>query len=417
MKKKVLIVGTSSKEYALAKKLSETCEVYAAPGNDNMRDFAVLADIRENSSKELIEYALENGIDMIVPVSTNAVNTDIYELCRNNNIHIFGPDKISSKYLFDKFSAKKIMYKLGIPTPKFGIFEKQNAAADYIKNQRFPLIFKNNNPVSAVIITSMQTAKTIYDSYFSEKDSKLLVEDYMYGTAFAFYAVTDGYNAMPIGSSILYKYSLEGNGGQLTSGMGACSPNYKLSFENEEFLMNSVIYPTLDYLSKNGANYTGIMGIEGILTDSGEIKILGYCPFMQDADGAGILGLIDTDLYSLFEACSIGSFSDEYNYIKQKDISTVSLVLACKNTDKQENVVENLDNIDENILISYTQNAHKNKYLETEAAFGSVMVLTAFAGTISSATDKVYDEVKNINFRGLRYRKDIAAKALATANV
>ena len=38
------------------------------------------------------------------------------------------------EFITDKYLMKKCLYKLRIQTPKFGIFEKQNMAADYIKN-------------------------------------------------------------------------------------------------------------------------------------------------------------------------------------------------------------------------------------------------------------------------------------------
>ncbi len=406
MKKKVLIIGNSAKEYALAKKFSETCEVYVAPGNDGIKEFATCLDIRETSSQELLEFALENGIDMTIPVSERAIQTDIVELFSRNDMQIFAPAFDSQNLLNDKFLAKKMLYKLGIPTPKFGIFEKQNVANDYIKNIKKPYVLKNNNPSGAVTLTSPQASKTILDSMFAEKYSRVLVEDYIYGTSFGFYAITDGYNALPIGSSLIYKHSLEGDGGQLTSGMGACSPNYKLSFKNEEFLMNGVIYPTLDYLEKMGSAYTGILGVYGIITEDGNLQILGYNSFMQDADCAGILALLDEDIYKLFESCILGSFSDEVEYIAQKNLNATSVVLSCRNTSNAENVIENLDELDD-ITLSFTNNVHKNKYLEFEAKTGLVMVLTALAGTPAAATEKAYESVSEIRFNGMKYRRDI----------
>lgn len=408
MKKKVLIIGNSAKEYALAKKLSETCEIFVAPGNDGITEFGTCVDIRENSAQEIIEFALENGIDLIIPISTTSLQSDIVRLSETNNIQIFAPDLECSQNLFDRFLSKKILYKLGIPTPKFGIFEKQSIATDYIKNIKGPFVIKNDSEASAVIFSSPQSSKVILDSMFSEKYSKVLVEEYIYGTPFTFYAITDGYNALPIGSSIIYRYSLEGEGGQLTSGMGACSPNYKLSLDNEAYLMNGVIYPTLDYIEKNkNRTYRGILGVNGILGEDGRIMVLGYQSFMQDSDCAGILAIIDTDIYQLFESCVIGSFSDEIDYIEQKNISATSLVLHCTHANNTENVIHNLNELDDETLVSFTNNVHKNKYLEYEANHGSVMVLTSLGCTPASSSERVYNEAKEIKFDGLKYRKDI----------
>ena len=212
---------------------------------------------------------------------------------------------------------------------------------------------------------------------------------------------------MPIGSSIVYKHSLEGNGGQITDGMGACSPNYKLSLDNEAYLMNSVIYPTLNYLENGGYNYVGILGVNGILTDDNRMMILGYNSFMQNCDCAGVLELIDTDLCDLIYSCILGSFSDEFEYIPQKDFSATSLVLYCRNSENHENVIQGLNSLDEDTITTYYNNADKNKYMEIEANQGCVLVLTSLSRTMKSSVEKVYNEAENLSFSGLRYRKDV----------
>ena len=406
-KKKILILGNSANAYSLAKKLSENNEIFAASGNNGMKEFAQCVDIRESSVNELLDFALENGIDMVIPVSQASLNTELVKLFQKHKLSVFAPDNSISRVLTDKAGTKKLLYKLHIPTPKFGIFEKQNMANDYIKNVKCPFVIKTNEPSSAVILTSQQSSKKIVDTVFAKRNPKIIIEDYVYGVPFCFYTITDGYKALPIGSSIIYKYSLEGDGGQLTSGMGACSPNYKLSLDNEDFLMNSVIYPTIEYFEAQGNPYTGILGVNGVISEDGTVKILGYQTFMQNSDCDGILGLLDCDLYRLFETCIIGAFSDEYDYIKQKNLSAVSVVLQCTNQENNENVINGLEKVDENIIISLSENVNKNKYLEYEADFGSVAVFTAIKGTVSSAAKLVYDEIKNIDFKGLKYRKDI----------
>ena len=405
--KKILIIGNSAKEYALAKKMSETCEVYVAPGSDSMSEFATCVDIRENSSAELLEYVMENGIDLTIPVSQKSIASDIVKLFENNGQQIFAPIKTAGYIAFDKASAKRLMYKLHIPTPKFGIFEKPALILDYIKNTKLPFVIKTNEQSSAIVLTSFNSAKNIVESLLALSSQKVIIEDYIWGTPFGFYAITDGYKALPIGSSIIYKHSLEGDGGQLTGGMGSCVPNYKLSLDNEDFLINRVIYPTLEYLQKEGAPYVGIIGVNGILTENGEIQVLGYQSFLQDADCEGILELLDSNIYTLFEACSIGTFSDDIDYVGQKNLSAVSLVLNCQNKNNNGNIITGLDDLDENIKLSFFADTKKNKYLEYEANSGSVAVLTALGGTITAASEKIYNEVEQINFKGMRYRTDI----------
>ena len=407
MNKKILIIGNGAKEYALAKKLSENNEIYVTPSSDGLKEFATCLDIREDSTHELLEFVMENDIDMTIAVSGKAISSDIASLFTQHKQQIFAPAGKAYEIIANKAQAKKVLYKLRIPTPKFGIFEKQNLASDYIKNQKYPFVIKNNDNNSATIITSENTAKIILETAFSEKNKKIIIEDYVYGTPFSFYTITDGYKALPLGSSLTYKHSLEGNGGQLTSGMGACVPNYKLSVENEYFIMDNIIYPTLDYLEIAGNPYLGILGVNGILTEEGEVVILGWQSFTQDCDTDAILNGIDDDLYDLFESCIIGSFSDEVETINTSSKQSVSLVLSCKNKDNKENIITGLEALDEDTDITFCPTVTKNKYLEWEASNGADLILTCSASSLAKACEKVYNEASDIDFSGISYRKDI----------
>ena len=380
MSKKILIIGNGAKEYALAKKLSEKHEIYITPASDTLKEFAQTLDIREDSVAELLEFAMENGIDMTIPVS---------------------------RIIFDKALAKKVLYKLRITTPKFGIFEKQNMVLDYIKNQKIPFVMKTDSPNSAAVFTSAYAAKSLVEASFIEKNNRIIIEDYVYGTPFSFYTITDGYKALPIGSSITYKHALEGDGGQLTSGMGACSPNYKLTLEQEYYLMDNVIYPTLDYLEIEGSPYLGILGVNGILTQDGKIFVLGWQSFMQDCDAPSVLEVLDEDLFELFDSCVVGSFSDEARQIHSGERAASTLVLTCKNKENKENIIDGLDLIDEDTKIVFYPNVKKNRYLELEADTGAVLSLTSIAATASSAVKKMYEEAESIKFDSINYRKDI----------
>ena len=49
MKKNLLIIGNSAKEFTLARLFTEDFNVFVAPGNDAISEFATVVDIRENN--------------------------------------------------------------------------------------------------------------------------------------------------------------------------------------------------------------------------------------------------------------------------------------------------------------------------------------------------------------------------------
>ena len=80
MKKNLLIIGNSAKEYALAKLFVEQFNVFVAPGNDAISEFATVVDIRENNVAELVDFALENDIAFTICSSEIAIKSDIARL-------------------------------------------------------------------------------------------------------------------------------------------------------------------------------------------------------------------------------------------------------------------------------------------------------------------------------------------------
>ena len=125
-RKNVLIIGNCTKEFAFAKKLSELdCvdNIFVARGNDAMKEFCTCIDIREDSPIELLEFAFENSIDLTVVLGEKAIKADVAGFFADNGQLVFGPSARSAEICTSKYIGKKFMYKLHIPTARFGIFE------------------------------------------------------------------------------------------------------------------------------------------------------------------------------------------------------------------------------------------------------------------------------------------------------
>ena len=109
MKKKILIIGNSARAYALAKKISIDNEVYVAPGNDAMKEFASIIDIREDSVAELLEFVMENDISLTIPFSIKSLTTGIVDVFMKNNQQVFAPNSRIANLVLDKNMLKKLL--------------------------------------------------------------------------------------------------------------------------------------------------------------------------------------------------------------------------------------------------------------------------------------------------------------------
>ena len=117
-KKKVLIVGSCAKEYALTKFLSKNSQiekVYIAPGNVASAEFAERIDIRENDVQSLLEFAVKEEISLTIAPSAEAIKADIAGYFQANSQMIFAPGAEAAKFAISRANAKKFLYKLHIP--------------------------------------------------------------------------------------------------------------------------------------------------------------------------------------------------------------------------------------------------------------------------------------------------------------
>ena len=192
-----------------------------------------------------------------------------------------------------------------------------------------------------------------------------------------------------------------GDAGILTSGIGAYTPDYKVSKDVEMNLMQNVVARVLDSLQKKETPYLGILGIDCVLTDDNQYVVLDFKPFLSDHDAEAVLNLIDENLLTLFEACAVGSFADDYEKIEVSDNSSVSCVISARSEGK---IINGLDLVESDI--SHFGNV-KNEYLEYETVKGKSLVVTKTAKTLSRARKFLYEDVALINFDGKKYRTDI----------
>lgn len=404
-RKKILIVGNSAKEFALVKKFKNyDCDVFVAPGNSMIQEIAECIDIREDKVQELLEFVLENAIDLTIATSEIAVKNDISGLFQANSQLIFAPTAQSSTFAISRSIGKKFLYKLRIPTPRFAIFDKLQMTVDYLKSAPMPQVIRTDETsmsADRLVCTSFINSKTFVEDLFCRDEKKVVLEDYVYGHEFTFYIVTDGYSALPIATVANYKFMENGDAGILTSGIGAYTPDYKVSKDVELNIMQNVVSRVLDSLQKKETPYLGILGIDCVLTDDNQYVVLDFKPFLSDHDAEAVLNLIDENLLTLFEACAVGSFADDYEKIEVSDNSSVSCVISARSEGK---IINGLDLVESDI--SHFGNV-KNKYLEYETVKGKSLVVTKTAKTLSRARKFLYEDVELINFDGKKYRTDI----------
>jgi len=395
--KKILIVGNL---YPLAQKLSKEVEkVFVAPGTHAIADFADCVDIREDNVAELLDFVFENDIDLTIAVSEKAIAADIATIFQANEKLIFAPTAKSADFAINKSQGKRFLYKLHAPTPKFAIYEKQPLAIDYLEEANYPLVVRsdvNNFGTDRLCCTSFERAKYFTEDLFTQGEPKVVIEEYAYGHEFSMYVVTDGYHAIPLATTHNFKFTENGDGGVLTSGIGAYVPDYKVPENILNKLFKNVILNALNALEKKGTPYVGILGVDAVMTGEDSYTVLEFKPFLQNFDAQAVLNSIDEDLIDLFEACANGFFADEYEDILTNDNVSVSTLVKSRKAGVQ---IPNIDLLDSH-LTPLGINVDMS-------VIGDNFILTSTAKTYTRAKETLKEDLELIKFDGMKYRSDI----------
>lgn len=401
-KKNILIVGNNIASVALVKKLHglDNCgEIFVTGFRGGMPDYVKMVDIRDENVAELLSFVLENSIDLTIAASKNAIKADIASFFSANGQMIFAPEFESAKQLIDEAATKKFLYKLKIPTSKFGVFEKAQLALDYVKNANFPLVIKTPEPLNEQDLFACPTisvANIAINDLFFRAENKILVEEYISGHRFTYYVVTDGYKALPLGVVSTYKFSDGFEGGYLTKGSAASMPDFKITKDDEFKIMKDTVIRLLNALESSGHPFMGILGFKCVKTDE-KVFVESISPYVEDADAQVLLNSIDENPITLFEACAMGVFADDYDVIKTNALASVSVTIFSRYEGREITGIDKLDEPDNLNLCVGNSGTRK----------GAVGTLTASAGTLSRAKQKLSDEITAISFEGMKYRKDI----------
>ena len=401
---RILIVGGGAVATALAryiKNFDYVEKIYATSGKS---DFYETIDIREDDLTGLLMFALKNEISLTIPISEKTLGADIVSFFQSNGQNIFGPSKDSCDFMLNKIQCKKFLYKIHAQTPKFAMYNKTSAIIDYLKNSNFPVIISTaQNSVlqdEKMVCPTLKSASDFVEKLFLKGETDVLIEDYTFGHNFTAYYITDGYSAIPFNIVGNYKF-LGKDGGIYTDGAGCYCPDYKVN-STVMTRIDKIVSDILTNLDNSGHSYTGIIGVECVLTGENNFVVTEIKPFLRNHDARAILNLCQDDLIKIFTSCINGFFSDEYEKIKTNDYSSVSL---CFYSDIENKEIEGLDDLED---VDFIKLKEKDSIYYSQ--IGMNFSLTKTASTLSRAKKYLSEELEEINFDRMKYLKEICAK-------
>ena len=423
---KVMIIGSGGREHALAWKTaqsSKVSQVFVAPGNtgSSLENKVQNVNIAVNDIPGLVKFAQENAINLTIVGPEVPLVLGVVDAFEAAQLRCFGPSQKAAQLEGSKAFSKNFLAKHNIPTAAYDVFTEIEPAYAYLEKVGTPIVIKADGLAAGkgVILadTIAEAKEAVSDmlagNKFGDAGARVVIEEFLYGEEASFIVMADGTNILPMATSQDHKARNDGDTGPNTGGMGAYSPAPVVTREIHNRIMDEVIKPTIQGMTKDGIPYTGFLYAGIMIAPDGTPKVLEFNCRFGDPETQPIMMRLKSDLTDLCNAAldkRLNEVSAEWD-----SRAALGVVLAAKGypDDYQKgDVIEGLESANASDLKVFHAGTALDANNKVITAGGRVLCVTALGENVTQAQKRAYQGVNAIHWDGVYSRKDIGHRAV-----
>lgn len=417
---RILVVGRGGREHAIVWSLSKSDKVkkiFCAPGNAGIAQLAELVDLDEFAFDQLVQFALDNAIDLVVIGPDDPLAAGIVDAFEAAKIPVYGPRKNAAEIEGSKIFMKNLLKKYNIPTAKYETFTDYESALAYLRSQPVPIVIKADGLAAGkgvtVCFTREEAEKALADTMvgkaFGAAGEKVVIEEFLEGQEMSILAFVDGETVRPMSPAQDHKPVFDGDKGPNTGGMGTYSPLPHIPQSIVNDAIENIVKPTARAMVAEGRPFRGVLFAGLMITKDGP-KTIEFNARFGDPETQVVLPRLKTDLVDIFLA-SVNGRLGEID-IAWSDEAAVCVILASggyPGSYPKGLPISGLDAAGD-ALVFHAGTAEKDDRIVTNG--GRVLGVVGLGADIAAARAKAYEAADRITFEGKQNRTDIAAKAL-----
>ncbi len=418
---KILILGAGGREHTLAWKLAQSSEIdalYAAPGNAGTASIATNIPIGLNDFEAIKQAVIAHAISMVIVGPEDPLVNGIHDFFLKDaalkNIPVIGPQKAAAELEGSKEFAKKFMIRHQIPTAAYQSFTAENLEEGYafLESLTPPYVLKADGLAAGkgvLILNDIEEAKKelqqmLVAAKFGTASATVVIEEFLKGIELSCFVLTDGENYKLLPTAKDYKRIGEGDTGLNTGGMGAISP---VPFADEVFMTkihDRIVKPTVEGLQKDNLPYKGFIFI-GLIKVNEDPFVIEYNVRLGDPETEVVIPRIQNDLVSVFKAIANQSLDTVELKIDPRTATTVMAVSGgYPEAYEKGKEISGLNTIKDAVVFHAGTKPENEKILTNG---GRVLAVTAFGSNFKDALEQSYQNIEQLHFDGMYYRKDL----------
>ena len=254
---RVLVVGSGGREHALAWKIARSprvSRVLAAPGSDAIaRGASCFPAVRSDDAAALVSLCRAERVDLVVIGPEAALAAGVSDRLRDAGFPVFGPSAAAARLEASKAFAKRFMARHEFPPPPSRCSTSCAAAQRHVRGARAGPAWSRPTASprarASPCATAREDALAALDEMmaarrFGAAGERVVIEERLVGEEVSYYAVTDGETIASLAAAQDHKRALDGDRGENTGGMGACSPPPGFAAAVEKRVLEEIVHPT-----------------------------------------------------------------------------------------------------------------------------------------------------------------------------
>ena len=418
----ILILGSGGREHALAwaVKQNPKCDrLIVAPGNAGIAAVAECADLDILDGTAVVTFATENAIDFIIVGPEAPLAAGVADATRAAGFLTFGPSAAAARLEASKAFTKEICDACQAPTAAYARFTDAAAARAHVTAQGAPIVIKADGlaagkgvVVAMTLPEAIAAIDDILGGALGSAGAEVVIEEFMTGEEASFFILTDGRNALPIGTAQDHKRAFDGDTGPNTGGMGAYSPAPVLTDTIAQAAMDQIVLPTIREMARRGTPYQGVL-YAGLMIKDGQPRLVEYNARFGDPETQVLMMRLGAQALDLLLACAEGRLNEtRVNWAGDHALTVVMAAKGYPGAHAKGSVINGLDRMPED---SRHMVFHAGTTLRdglVTASGGRVLNITARGDSLQDARNRAYAMIDLLDWPEGFCRSDIGWRAL-----